>query len=291
MKERSRSLRLSSPSTRQSYGDRLHARRSASRRDRPARHAARAGRRRGRGDDARAGRAGGERRGVGGRARRRRRGSSPCRRTTTRARSCAASSTSRGVESAGPRGERTGVVVSLVQPDGDRTMASDRGSAPELRAEDIEGEWLACDALHLSGYSLMREPDRRSRASAPRGSRASTVRTSASTSRRGRTSSGSAPSMRERSPQIEPDVVFGNEREWDAIGDVETPTRVVKRGPRGIVVDGEEHDARSRTAVDSTGAGDALAAGFIVGGTQLALETAARCVASSGRCREHRSRR
>ena len=25
------------------------------------------------------------------------------------------------------------------------------------------------------------------------------------------------------------DVVFGNEREWDAIGDVETPTKVVKR--------------------------------------------------------------
>jgi sugar/nucleoside kinase (ribokinase family) len=35
-------------------------------------------------------------------------------------------------------------------------------------------------------------------------------------------------------------------------------------------------------AVDSTGAGDALAAGFIVGGAQLALETAARCVAQVG---------
>jgi len=34
--------------------------------------------------------------------------------------------------------------------------------------------------------------------------------------------------------------------------------------------------------LDSTGAGDALAAGFILGGPQLALETAARCVAQVG---------
>ena len=88
--------------------------------------------------------------------------------------------------------------------------------------------------------------------------------------------------MRDALAQVKPDVVFGNEREWDAIGDVETPTKVVKRGPRGIVVDGEEHAAVPVTAVDSTGAGDALAAGFIVGGTDLALETAARCVAQIG---------
>src|SRR5205085_1603466 len=34
-----------------------------------------------------------------------------------------------GVELAGPTGGRTGVVVSLVGPDGDRTMASGRGAA------------------------------------------------------------------------------------------------------------------------------------------------------------------
>ena len=56
----------------------------------------------------------------------------------------------------------------------------------------------------------------------------------------------------------------------------------MKRGARGIAVDGEEHDAVPAEAVDSTGAGDALAAGFIVGGARLALETAARCVAQVG---------
>jgi sugar/nucleoside kinase (ribokinase family) len=34
--------------------------------------------------------------------------------------------------------------------------------------------------------------------------------------------------------------------------------------------------------VDATGAGDALAAGFLVGGPELALRTAARCVAKLG---------
>jgi sugar/nucleoside kinase (ribokinase family) len=35
-------------------------------------------------------------------------------------------------------------------------------------------------------------------------------------------------------------------------------------------------------AVDSTGAGDAFAAGFLVGGPELALDAAARCVAKMG---------
>jgi sugar/nucleoside kinase (ribokinase family) len=34
--------------------------------------------------------------------------------------------------------------------------------------------------------------------------------------------------------------------------------------------------------LDTTGAGDALAAGFLVGGVELGLEAAARCVASLG---------
>ena len=55
----------------------------------------------------------------------------------------AAAIRSRGVEVVGPVAEgRTGTVVSLVAPDGDRTMASDRGIAPELRAEELEPEWL-----------------------------------------------------------------------------------------------------------------------------------------------------
>ena len=34
--------------------------------------------------------------------------------------------------------------------------------------------------------------------------------------------------------------------------------------------------------LDTTGAGDALAAGYLVGGAELAMEAAARCVANLG---------
>src|SRR5579862_793930 len=42
-----------------------------------------------------------------------------------------------GVEVVGPASGRNGVVVSIAAG-GDRTMASDRGAAPDLRAEELE---------------------------------------------------------------------------------------------------------------------------------------------------------
>ena len=55
---------------------------------------------------------------------------------------------------------------------------------------------------------------------------------------------------------------------------------IVKRGARGCSFAGDERAALPvERVVDSTGAGDALAAGWIVGGPDLALEAAARCVA------------
>ncbi len=82
---------------------------------------------------------------------------------------------------------------------------------------------------------------------------------------------------------LAPDVVFANDDEVDAVGEaVPAGTLVRKRGPQGIVVDGEAFPAAPTEVVDSTGAGDALAAGYIVGGPRLALETAARCVSQLG---------
>ena len=67
-----------------------------------------------------------------------------------------------------------------------------------------------------------------------------------------------------------------------AHGQVGQSRLVLKRGADGIVVDGRAYPARPTTLVDATGAGDALAAGFLVGGPELGLEAAARCCAKLG---------
>jgi sugar/nucleoside kinase (ribokinase family) len=196
----------------------------------------------------------------------------------------------RGVELAGPRVEgKTGVVVSLVGVEGDRSMATDRGVAPELRAEELDPDWLAgCRWLHLSGYSLLAEPIVGAALAASRLAREQGARVSVDLS--------SWSAIRERGPErfrasveeLAPDVVFANEPEWELVGGAYGlgETAVVKRGSRGVVVLGpngaEEHIPAGADVVDTTGAGDALAAGFIVGGIELGLETAARCVAQLG---------
>ncbi len=80
---------------------------------------------------------------------------------------------------------------------------------------------------------------------------------------------------------LTPDLVFANEREHAAVGPLDARL-VLKRGAEGIVVDGRSYPARPTTVVDATGAGDALAAGFLVGGPELGLEAAARCCAKLG---------
>jgi sugar/nucleoside kinase (ribokinase family) len=185
----------------------------------------------------------------------------------------------RGVELAGPvADERNGVVVSLVEPGGDRTMASDRGVAPSLRPDELDPAWFAdCDWLHLAGYSLLVSPIAEA-AEAAAGLRSGRLSVDLS-------SWTAIPGARlvERLARLEPDVVFGNEQEWAALGtDVAAPVQLVKRGARGFSLGDEEVPALAGEVVDSTGAGDALAAGFLVGGAELAREAAAGCVARMG---------
>jgi sugar/nucleoside kinase (ribokinase family) len=87
--------------------------------------------------------------------------------------------------------------------------------------------------------------------------------------------------FRERVRSLRPDLVFANEREREALGPLDTRL-VLKRGAEGIVVDGQAYPALPTTVIDATGAGDALAAGFLVGGPELGLEAAARCCGTLG---------
>jgi ribokinase len=195
----------------------------------------------------------------------------------------------RGVELVGPVvSGRNGIVVSLVGPDGDRTMASDRGVAPDLEPDELEAEWLAgADVLHLSGYSLMRAPIDRAALRAAELARAEGARVSVDLSAWTRIREFGPAAFRERLEELRPDVVFANEPEWEIVGGAYALARtaVIKRGARGIRVVGEqaaELPPVPGMVVDATGAGDALAAGFLVGGPELAVEAAARCIAKLG---------
>jgi sugar/nucleoside kinase (ribokinase family) len=56
----------------------------------------------------------------------------------------------------------------------------------------------------------------------------------------------------------------------------------VKLGARGVRAGGTQYPAHPVDAVDSTGAGDAFAAGYLVGGVSMGLAAAARAVAKMG---------
>jgi sugar/nucleoside kinase (ribokinase family) len=194
-----------------------------------------------------------------------------------------------GVELVGPVVHgRNGVVVSLVAPDGDRTMASDRGVAPDLEADELDPAWVAdADVLHLSGYSLLRAPIDGAAIRAAELARAAGARVSVDLSAWTRIREFGPAAFRERVERLQPDVVFANEPEWEIVGGAYALacTAVIKRGARGIRVVGDEETELPPVAgevVDATGAGDALAAGFLVGGPELAVEAAARCIAKLG---------
>ena len=182
-----------------------------------------------------------------------------------------------GVEVRGPVVPgRSGVVVSLVDGDGRRTMISDRGVAPELA--EIDPAWLeGCDVLHVSGYSLLREPIARAALAAARLAPRVSVDLSSAPDIR----AFGVERFRALLEELGPELVFANEDERDAVGDLDA-SWVVKLGRRGAVFPEGERAARPVEVVDATGAGDALAAGYLVGGPEVALDAAARCVGRMG---------
>ncbi len=191
----------------------------------------------------------------------------------------------RGVEVCGPVvSGRTGVVVSLVAPGGDRTMASDRGVAPDLCAGELDPAWLAgCDRLHLSGYSLMRSPIDGAAIEAAGLARAAGARVSVDLSAWPVIRDFGPERLRARLEELAPEVVFANEAEERELGGpLPGAAWVLKLGARGACFDGLALPAQPVAAVDATGAGDALAAGYLVGGPELALATAAQCVGKMG---------
>jgi sugar/nucleoside kinase (ribokinase family) len=196
------------------------------------------------------------------------------------------------VHLAGPEPEHgsTGVIVSLVGVDGSRTMMSDRGVSATLSADDLEPGWFArCDWLHLSGYALLASGSGAGAAvAAAELVRAGGGQVSVDLSAATLVSDLGAAEVRRRVHAASAQVVFANQAEATAAGDLEVPTMLIKRGAAGCSVEagGVRRDIPVPTPAglvrDTTGAGDALAAGWLVGGIDTAMAAAARCVARRG---------
>ncbi len=183
---------------------------------------------------------------------------------------------SAGVDPRIQRGGRTGTIVVLVDSDGERSMLPDRGAATELTeiaATDLEHvEWL-----HVPAYSLVVEPIA-----------ASTKQAIALVRRAGATVSVDASSVaiinemgvndfKGVLKELQPDVVLCNTDEGATLGVSESKglagvgVTIVKAGSAAAVAYADGNLVASVPALklgrvrDTTGAGDAFAAGFISG--------------------------
>lgn len=210
---------------------------------------------------------------------------------------------STGIEVHGPVTGRAGTVVSVVSR-GSRSLASDPGTTSWL--EDVApGPWLdGADWLFVSGYAIFRAPRPGALIDLTAAAHRQGTKVAVDLSSAALVYAYGASRFRRVWQAMRPEVVLANEQEWTAAqgrgdgagppggdevrgyGTGGTAVLVLKQGPRGcsFVIDGvDDHRAAlPGPVVDATGAGDALAAGFLLGGPELAMEVAARCVAQVG---------
>jgi ribokinase len=184
---------------------------------------------------------------------------------------------------------RAGAVVSLVS-ETRRTMVSDPGDISWL--DDLRsGAWLeGADWLFVSGYALLRTPDPQRVIETAAVARAHGTRIAVDLSSAAMVAAFGADEFSGLCQALRPSAVFATDAEWatssGAFGAGGSAVLVLKHGEGGasFIIDGiaDTRPALDAEVVDVTGAGDALAAGFLVGGVDLAMESAARCVAQRG---------
>jgi sugar/nucleoside kinase (ribokinase family) len=178
-----------------------------------------------------------------------------------------------GVELCVHRGGRTGTVVVLVEPGGERTMLTDRGSATDL-ARVPESALDDVAVLHLTSYALVVEPVATTAMDLAVRAQAGGVTVSLDASSVRLLHDLSRAGFERLLAELRPDVLLANGAEAAFLG---LPERlpggvglaVVKRGGESTLVVRKEGPPSEvpvpavEAVSDSTGAGDAFAAGFL----------------------------
>lgn len=179
-------------------------------------------------------------------------------------------------------GMPTGRIGVLVEPDGERSFVADRGAADRLTPAELRADWFdGLAALHLPIYSLVGDPLGRAGRRAIELTRASGGSVSLDLASIGPLLSTGRRGAEALVREVSPDLLFATASEAEALLGVRDPEglldlaaiAVVKRGSKGATVLTRLGPARSRfdiatehlDAADTTGAGDAFDAGFLVG--------------------------
>jgi ribokinase len=179
-------------------------------------------------------------------------------------------------------GARTGRIGVVVAPGGERSFVADRGAADLLGAGDLREDWFAgADVVHLPIYSLLGRPLGEAGQRAIGLGRAAGAGISVDLASIGPLLAGGRRSARSLVAGIAPDLLFATAAEADAFlgghpadGLLDYGAiAVVKRGSKGATVLARAGGERQRfevatapiAASDTTGAGDAFDAGFLVG--------------------------
>jgi sugar/nucleoside kinase (ribokinase family) len=159
---------------------------------------------------------------------------------------------------------------------------ADRGAADRLAPDDLEPSWFAgAELLHLPVYSLLGEPLGRAGMRAVELARAAGALVSVDLASSGPLLADGRRAAIALVTAVAPDLLFATQAESEALlgrSAVEglldlAPAAVVKRGAKGATVLARDGVARLRfevatqhlTVTDTTGAGDAFDAGFLVG--------------------------
>jgi sugar/nucleoside kinase (ribokinase family) len=184
-------------------------------------------------------------------------------------------------------GHPTGRIGVLVSADGERSFVADRGAADHLAPADLRAAWFrAAEVVHLPFYSLLGEPLGSAGREAIRLAHEAGAAVSLDLASVGPLLANGRPAALALVRTMAPDVLLATAGELSAL--LDSPNRavlgaralaiapivIVKRGGNGATVHLRDQSGVSitfdvatkpLTAGDTTGAGDAFDAGFLIG--------------------------